>query len=633
MNAVLRPIPRSAVRVLVADDEADILESYRKILGSAAPSEGANRLSDLRARLFGTGQRPAALPREEFDLVCCTSAEAAVEAMARAASAGEPFDVVFLDMRMPPGRDGVWAATEIRALDPQVDIVIATAYSDVDPEEISQRVPPMGSLFYLQKPFHVHEVRQLASALGRRRRAEKQIRQLAYFDQVTGLPNRAHFREQLARALDQARRQEQPLAVLFIDLDNFKRVNDTLGHATGDLLLTEVAKRLLVNLRTTDAIAHGRAYREREVLARLGGDEFTVFLCDLRQPGDAGIVAQRLLHALAEPIAFGGHEVTISASIGIASYPQDGGTADELLKAADMAMYFAKREGRNGYQFYTEAMNADALKRMTMENYLRRALERGELSLHYQPQLDIATREVVGAEALLRWNSQELGPVSPAELIPIAEESGLILSIGDWVLRTACAQCRAWQDEGIALRRIGVNVSVRQFAQDSFPERVAAILAETGLAPEALELEITESVLMKDGEAALTTLRALKALGVKLAIDDFGTGYSSLSYLKQFPIDHLKIDRTFVCAINTDPGDQAIATAVIAMGQSMRLLVTAEGVETEGQLRFLSEQRCSEAQGYLVSRPLPAEEARDFLRRQLHATLGSALLSGAALAG
>jgi EAL domain-containing protein (putative c-di-GMP-specific phosphodiesterase class I) len=281
-----------------------------------------------------------------------------------------------------------------------------------------------------------------------------------------------------------------------------------------------------------------------------------------------------------------------------------------------MAMYFAKREGRNGYQFYNEAMNASALKRMTMENYLRRALERGELSLHYQPQIDIATREVVGVEALIRWNSKELGSVCPAEFIPIAEESGLILTIGDWVLRTACAQCKAWQEEGIPLDRIGVNVSVRQFAQESFPARITAILEETGLAPEALELEITESVLLKDGEATLTTLRALKALGVKLAIDDFGTGYSSLSYLKQFPIDHLKIDRTFVCAINTDPGDQAIATAVIAMGQSMRLRVTAEGVETEGQLAFLSEQRCSEAQGFLLARPLPAAEARAFLARK-----------------
>jgi diguanylate cyclase (GGDEF)-like protein len=633
MNAVLKPIASTAIRVLIADDETSIHESYREILKGSPPSPGSDRLSDLRTRLFGGARKPAAGPQQEFDLLFCSGAEEAVQAVRNALARDNPFDLVFLDMRMPPGPNGVWAAEQIRALDGNVDIVVATAYSDINPEEIAQRVPPTGSLFYLQKPFHVHEVRQLASALGRRRQAEERIRQLAYFDQTTGLPNRALFREQLRRALEQARRNSEPLAVLFMDLDNFKRVNDTLGHSTGDLLLAEVSKRLLLNLRTRDAIAKGLLSAGSEVLARLGGDEFTVLLSSLCDGNDAGIVCQRLLKALSRPIRFGEHEVTISASIGIAVFPDDGADADALLKAADMAMYFAKREGRNGYQFYTEAMNESALKRLTLENHLRRALERGELSLHYQPQLDIATREVVGVEALIRWNSQELGPVCPVEFIPIAEESGLILAIGEWVLRTACAQCKAWQDEGISLERIGVNVSVRQFAQDGFPGRVAAILAETGLAPEALELEITESVLIKDGEAALTTLRALKALGVKLAIDDFGTGYSSLSYLKQFPIDHLKIDRSFVCAINTDPDDQAIATAVIAMGQSMHLRVTAEGVETEGQLSFLSERRCSEAQGFLLCRPLPAAEARAFLALQRPRPIGRGANMAPAAAG
>jgi diguanylate cyclase (GGDEF)-like protein len=614
MNAVLKPVADTAIRVLIADDEPSILESYREILKGSPPSSGSDRLSDLRTRLFGGARKVAPGLQQEFDLLFCTGAEEAVQAVRNALARGNPFDLVFLDMRMPPGPNGVWAAEQIRALDGNVDIVVATAYSDINPEEIAQRVPPTGSLFYLQKPFHVHEVRQLASALGRRRQAEERIRQLAYFDQTTGLPNRALFREQLRRALEQAQRTSQPLAVLFMDLDNFKRVNDTLGHSTGDLLLSEVSKRLLLNLRTRDVIAQGLLSAGSEVLARLGGDEFTVLLSSLRHGQDASTVAQRLLQALSRPIRFGEHEVTISASIGIAVFPDDGADADALLKAADMAMYFAKREGRNGYQFYTEAMNESALKRMAMENHLRRALERGELAVHYQPQIDIPTREVVGVEALVRWNSAELGQISPAEFIPLAEENGLILSIGDWVLRTACAQCKAWRGNGIRLGRVAVNVSVRQFAQDGFADRVAEILSETGLEAGALELEITESVLMKDGEAALTTLRELKALGVKLAIDDFGTGYSSLSYLKQFPIDHLKIDRTFVCAINTDPDDQAIATAVIAMGQSMRLRVTAEGVETEGQLNFLNERHCSEAQGFLVSRPLPAAEAEKYLR-------------------
>lgn len=613
MNAVMETTPCRAIRVLVADDEAAILASYRDILLEAVPETQGSQLKDLRARLFGGGGRASPIPRQEFDLVCCAGAAEAVAAVAGALASGEPFDVVFLDMRMPPGRDGVWAAAQVRQLDPQVDIVIATAFSDTDPEEIGHRVPPMGSLFYVQKPFHVYEIRQLASALGRRRQAEERIRQLAYFDQITGLPNRALFKEQLGRALAQARGRGRSIGVLFLDLDNFKRVNDTLGHSIGDMLLTEVAKRLLLNLRVDDAIAQGAGDRERGVLARLGGDEFTVILNDLHEAHEAGLVARRLLEALVEPVQFGGHEVTIGASIGIAVYPRDGRDAEALLKSADMAMYFAKRDRRNRYQFYTEAMNELALKRMTTENLLRRAVERGELSLEYQPQLDLATREIVGVEALARWNSAELGPVSPAEFIPIAEDSGLILSIGEWFLRTACAQCKAWRDEGIRLQRVAVNVSVRQFAQDGFPERVAAILAQTGLEPEALELEITESVLMKDGDVALGTLRALKALGVKLAIDDFGTGYSSLSYLKQFPIDHLKIDRAFVCAISSNPDDQAIATAVIAMGQSMRLRVTAVGVETEGQLNFLSEGQCTEAQGFLLSRPLPAAEAREFL--------------------
>lgn len=603
------------IRVLVADDEPQILDTYRDIL-QATPVEPASAdLSDLRSRLFGTPKNTRTATQERFEVVFCRGAEDAVQAVQQALDEDKAFDVVFLDMRMPPGPDGLWAAGHIRDLDPRVDIVVATAYSDVNPEEIAQRVPPAGSLFYLQKPFHVHEVRQLAIALGRRRRAESRIRQLAYYDEVTGLPNRALFQERLAQALETARRHQWPLALLFLDLDNFKRINDTLGHAIGDLLLMEVAKRLLLNLRTSDGIAQGRAATDKGGLARLGGDEFTVLLSELSEARDAGVVAQRLLNALAQPLVLGGHEITVTASIGIAVYPDDGADVGNLLKYADMAMYFAKREGRNGFQFYTAAMNEAALKRLTMEQSLRRALERREFSLHYQPQVDIAGGEISGVEALLRWQSAELGPVSPVDFIPLAEETGLILPIGDWVLRTACAQCKAWRDQGLKLPRIAVNISVRQFAQAGFPEYVATVLADTGLEPEALELEITESLLMKDGAAALDTLRKLKDLGIQLAIDDFGTGYSSLSYLKQFPIDRLKIDRAFVCAVNTDPQDRAIATAVIAMAESMHLKVTAEGVETANQLQFLSAQHCGEAQGYYLSRPLSEADASCFLRK------------------
>ncbi len=604
-------LPR--IRVLVADDEPNIRQSYREIF--VRPAESATRagLSDMRARLFGGSPDTRSVVPDIFDLVLCSGAEEAVKTVDDAMSEDHPFSVAFIDMRMPPGPDGVWAAERIRMLDPMLDIVVATAYSDINPDEIAQRVPPTGSLFYLQKPFHVHEVRQLAVALGRRRQGENRIRQLAYFDVVTGLPNRTFFKEHLNRAIAMAKRHDRHLALLYLDLDNFKRVNDTLGHDIGDILLSEVAKRLLLNLRAGDAVVQAKKVADEESLARLGGDEFTVLLSEIRDPADAGVVAARLLESLAQPLNLEGHEITVGASMGIALYPADGADGDSLLKSADMAMYFAKRDGRGAYQFHTEAMNAAALKRLTIENHLRVALEQNELSVDYQPQMDVATGRVTGLEALARWHNGELGEVYPDDFIPVAEETGLILPIGEWVLRTACAQCKAWRDDGLEVR-VAVNVSVRQFAQDGFAARVAAVLEETGLPASALELEITESVLLKNGDAALAMLHELKGLGLQLAIDDFGTGYSSLSYLKQFPIDHLKIDRAFVCAKNADPDDHAIATAVIALGHSMHLRVTAEGVETESQLRFLSEHKCNEAQGFYLSRPLPAAAAGVFLR-------------------
>ena len=617
MNASHQDTSNRVIRVLAADDESSIRDSYREILHTAATAPANAALSDMRARLFGDRKGAQAVTRESVELVCCVGAVDAVQAFAQAQADGHPFALVLLDMRMPPGPDGLWAATGIRELDPVVDLVIVTAYSDIDPEEITRRVPPAGSLFYLQKPFHAHEVRQLVTALGRRRLAEDRIRRLAYFDDITGLPNRAFFKERLSQTLETARRHAWALALLFLDLDNFKRINDTLGHSIGDLLLVEVAKRLLVSLRTSDVIAQGHANRDSEQLARLGGDEFTLMLSELATAEDAGVVAARLLEVLSKPLTLAGHEITITASIGIAVYPNDGTDVETLLKSADMAMYFAKRKGRNAFQFYTEAMNSAALKRMTMENGLRRALEQSEISLNYQPQIDIATGRISGVEALARWHSAELGEISPADFIPLAEETGLILPIGDWVLRTACAQCKAWRDEGLALPRVAVNISVRQFAQDDFAAHVAAILAETGLDAAHLELEITESLLMKDGDAALAMLHELKQLGVQLAIDDFGTGYSSLSYLKQFPIDRLKIDRVFVQGVQSDAQDRAIAMAVIALADSMDLKVTAEGVETAGQFAFLGDRCCGEAQGFYLSRPLPTAEVTSFLRQEL----------------
>ncbi|RJX36164.1 MAG: EAL domain-containing protein [Desulfurivibrio sp.] len=606
------------IRILVADDEAAIRDSYRDILKPRKPEPAGTSLDDMRARLFGTA-KPAAASAERFELTFCRGAEDAVLAVKESCLEGWPFSVIFLDMRMPPGPDGLWAAIRIRELDARVDIVVVTAYSDIDPEEISKRVPPTGSMFYLQKPFHPHEIRQIAGALGRRRQAEERIRQLAYFDDVTKLPNRVFFRERLANALGAARRNQHHLALMFMDLDNFKRINDTLGHSFGDLVLIEVAKRLLVSLRSTDSIAIGCLVNAAESLARFGGDEFTVLLPEIRRGQDAGLVAQRILEAFNEPITLTGHDIIVNGSIGIAVYPEDGQDTETLLKHADMAMYYAKRQNGATFRFFTNEMNKAALQRLALEKQLRLALARQELTLHYQPQLDVMSGSISGVEALLRWENAELGKVMPEEFIPIAEETNLIVPIGEWVLRTACAQARTWKEAGVPVPRVAVNVSVQQFAQAGFPAQVERILKETGLEPAGLEIEITESVLMKDGDTATATLRELKRLGVQLAIDDFGTGYSSLAYLKNFPIDRLKIDRAFVYALTTDINDQAIASAVISLAENMRLDVTAEGVETEDQFAFLKSRNCNEVQGFFLSRPLPAEEISGFIRTRTDA--------------
>ncbi|MCR8921431.1 EAL domain-containing protein [Dasania sp. GY-MA-18] len=604
------------IRILIADDEASIRESYKNILQPQQPEAG-NDLQAMRARLFNN---KTAKPKQSFDLSFCNGAEDAVLAVRESIETGQPFSLVFLDMRMPPGPDGAWAAVRIRELDPNLDIVIVTAYSDVDPEEISAQVPPADNLFYVQKPFHVHEIRQLANALSRRRQAEDRIRQLAYFDDITGLHNRISFKERLTIALKNAARNQRSLAILYLDLDNFKRVNDTLGHAVGDIMLNEVSKRLLLAIRDTDAITSGHinkatpaASNNNKHLARMGGDEFSLLLSEIADGTHAAIVAKRVLSALEQPISLDGHELIITSSIGIAVYPNDGDDADTLLKCADLAMYASKRESRNTFNFYSAEMKVTALRHMALEKGLRNAIARNELSIHYQPQLDIRSDKVSGAEALLRWQSSELGSVSPVEFIAVAEETGLIYSIGEWVLRTACTQVKSWRDTGMYLPKIAVNVSVKQFSHVGFVALVQQVLEESGLEPEVLELEITESVLMKDGDQAFTTLNALKALGVQLAIDDFGTGYSNLAYLKRFPIDKLKIDRAFISAEQANKENQAIVTAIIAMADSLDMSVTAEGVETKGQLDFLKLQQCDDVQGFLLSRPLPVQNAGDFL--------------------
>jgi diguanylate cyclase (GGDEF)-like protein len=611
---------RTPIRVLVVDDEADVRDAYRQILLEAEVRRDLAAFHDLRARLFrkpAERDAPAAGSRTAtFDPVFCDDAEEAVCAVRDALAQEQPFAVAFLDMRMPPGPDGVWAAARIRELDPAIEIVICTAYSDVDPSDIGGIVPPEEKLSYLQKPFHPHEIRQMTIALASKWRAERTVVRLAYFDALTGLPNREQSRRRLLGALEVARQHERTLAVLYLDLDNFKRVNDTLGHAVGDELLRVVAQRLRSCLRYGDSwnLESSGISRPGD-LARLGGDEFMVLLPNIRKPTDAGAIAERIIAALREPMRLAQNSLVVTPSVGIAVFPSDGADAETLLRNADLAMYFSKRKSPGTYSFFDAAMNATALQRFTIEDKLRGALQRDEFTLYFQPLFDIRTGQISGMEALLRWSNEQLGVVPPSEFIAVAEETGLILPIGEWVLRNACAQAKAWHDEGFPGLRISVNVSAQQFALSEFPAQVAAILRDSGLDPGRLELEITETLIMNDETWAERAINQLKGLGVALAIDDFGTGYSSLARLRRFAVNRLKIDRSFVSSLNECSDDRAIAAAIIAMSRSLRIDVTAEGVENISQLMFLQEHDCHEAQGFLLGEALPAVDAGKLLRR------------------
>jgi diguanylate cyclase len=618
---------RVPIRVLIADDEAEVRDAYRQILLDTDMSSETAVFHNLRERLFNKNAsdqlaRKLSAGDTTFAAVFCEGAEAAVAAVRNALSADDPFAVAFLDMRMPPGPDGVWAAARIRELDPAIEIVVCTAYSDIDPRDIGGMVPPEEKLSYLQKPFHPHEIRQMTISLASKWRSEHRIVKLAYFDALTGLPNREQSRNRLNSALAAAKQHQRMLAVLYLDLDNFKRVNDTLGHAVGDELLCQVASRLRTTLRADETVDDLPNVRSSHI-ARLGGDEFIVILPNIRSAEDAAAVANRLIAELQEPMRLALHTLVITPSVGVAMFPADGVEVDTLLRNADLAMYFAKRKGPGMFAFFDVSMNDAALHRFTLEAKLRGALERGEFTLHYQPQFDIRTGGVSGMEALLRWTNDELGVVQPAEFIPVAEETGLILSIGEWVLRSACAQAKAWVEEGLPVARMAVNVSGQQFVLKEFPRLVAAILKESGIEPSMLELEITESVVMKDEAWAEQALAQLKELGVMLAIDDFGTGYSSFGRLRNFAVDRLKIDRSFMTSLIDCGDDRAIAAAIIAMSRSLRINVTAEGVESFPQLLFLQEHDCHEAQGFLFSRALPAADAHKLLCRAAEATTGS----------
>jgi len=440
------------------------------------------------------------------------------------------------------------------------------------------------------------------SDITRVKESEERLEQLAHYDPLTGLPNRLLLQARLTHAIGRARREGHRVGLLYLDLDRFKDINDSLGHPAGDELLMGIAGRLAPRIRAEDT------------LARQGGDEFVLLLERLDDPQGAAQLAQSILHLLADPFLIAGREVYISASIGISLFPDDAADATQLSRNADSALYQAKTGGRNTYRFYTEALTRAAEERLALEGDLRRALERGEFEVYYQPQVDTFDGRLVGVEALVRWNHPQQGLVSPARFIPVAEETGLIVPLGEWVLRSACVQAKAWLDAGLPPLNLAVNLASRQFREHDLAERVAAILAETGYPAGRLELEITESAIMEQGEEAIAMLRQLKGLGVSIAIDDFGTGYSSLAYLKRFPVDKLKVDRGFIRDIPEDQNDMEIAATIIAMAKNLRLKVLAEGVETEAQLAFLQVHGCETYQGYLFSRPVPAEELEALVR-------------------
>ena len=436
-----------------------------------------------------------------------------------------------------------------------------------------------------------------------------QMAHSAHHDFLTGLPNRKLLNDRVSQAIALAIRNMKKVAVLFLDLDGFKHINDSLGHSIGDRLLQSIAKRLVGSVRGSDTVS------------RQGGDEFVVLLSGVEHSEGVAISVRRLLQVVADPHSIDQHDLHVTACIGVSIYPDDGPDAETLIKNADTAMYQAKENGRQSYQFFKPAMNVRAVERQSIEGSLRRALERQEFAVHYQPKINLKTGEISGAEGLIRWTHPTRGPVSPAQFIPVAEDCGLILSMGNWVLREACKQARTWVEAGLPLGTMGVNISAVEFRNENFLEGVFAILKDTGLNPNLLELELTESVLMKRPESTASVLRALREKGVQVAVDDFGTGYSSLSYLQKFSIDALKIDQSFVRRITTAPAETTIVTAVISMARSLKLRVVAEGVETLKELEFLQAHQCDEAQGYYFSRPVPSEQFAKLLETGVSETL------------
>lgn len=546
-------------------------------------------------------------------------------------------DLVFMDVEMP-GMTGLEACQRIREMPQGESIPIMIVTGSDDRKSIDQGYEA-GATQYKTKPVNwsllgrdVQYMLRASNAFNSLKRQEDRLRYLAYYDPLTSLPNRRSFNEQLSRLLKRSQRHKSTAALFFIDLDHFKRINDSIGHARGDSLLVEIAKRLTMELREEDAINY---YSEKSAedeggadgapeIARLGGDEFTVVLSDVSDIADIEKVARRILNSLSQPIALQSHNPVVTPSIGIALYPQDGKDPDTLIRNADTAMYVAKAEGRACFRFYNEEMNSKAVEQLKMEEELRDALRNHELELRYQPQVHSLTGEVVSMEALVRWKHPRRGMVSPQEFIPVAESTGQIIELGEWVMGEVARHCLYWDTLGLNTFRVCVNISPLQFNQRNLPEWVADFLDQSGLPAGRLELELTESAIMNDAETNIAKLRALKALGVDLAVDDFGTGYSSLSYLKRFPIDTLKIDHSFVADLDTADG-AAIVDAILALAKTLKLRVIAEGIENEHQLAYLVAKGCDLLQGFYFARPIYPEDVPSMLQANFSAQIQAVL--------
>jgi diguanylate cyclase (GGDEF)-like protein len=544
----------------------------------------------------------------------CTEAGSAEEALDLLRR--REFDLVLSDITMG-GITGLEMIPRVLDLAPDTVVIMVSGEGHIESAIEAMRA---GAFDYVTKPFDFRQVEAAVrrglehrALLAAKRRYERDLEELVKrrteelnhavsHDDVTGLPNRVLFNDRLSQAISAARKSGQTLAVMFLDLDRLKIVNDSLGYAAGDRLLRAVAVRV------------GGCLGESDTVARFGGDELALLFTSARGAGDAAGAAEGVLEALRNPVELDGHEVYVTASVGVSLFPHDGDDAETLLSSAVAAMYRAREQGGNCYRFYSPDMNEEALRRLSLECDLRRALERGEFVVHYQPQVELASGRFVGAEALVRWQHPRLGLVSPAEFIPLAEATGMIVPLGEWVLRTAVRQCGDWQGRGLGPLRVAVNLSPRQFQQPDLVEAVRGSLLEAGLDPRQLELEVTESSVVSNREAAVATLSEIRGVGVRVAIDDFGTGHSSLGYLKHLPVDTLKIDRSFVRDLATDPNDEAIVAAVVKLGHSLGLKVKAEGVEDEAQSRLLGALGCDEAQGYLFGRALPAEEFETLFR-------------------